>query len=137
MDKIIFPLLCDGNQYIPSVNKMKLEWTKASNNRIFMASEYNVGAQASSYHGNARAVPNITNLKTYFKEFTWHLDYRILNTQLKDALNLLLESKMAVVKSYISQTCVVTKEHNLTTTLRLDNDIFYGSLPYKLYVFAM
>ena len=55
----------------------------------------------------------------------------------KDALNLLLESKMAVVKSYVSQTCVVTKENDLTTTSRLDNDIFNGSLPYKLYVFAM
>ena len=30
MDKI-FPLLYDGNQYIPSANEMKLEWTKTSN----------------------------------------------------------------------------------------------------------
>ena len=65
------------------------------------------------------------------------MDYRTPNNQLKDALNLLLESKMAVVKSYVTQYHVVTKEHDLTTTSRLDNNIFNGSLPYKLYVFAL
>ena len=118
MDKIIFPLLCDGNQYIPSANEIKLEWTKTSNMKIFMGDEHNVSGNNSAFHNmtNAQITAGIRNIKTHFKEFTWHLDYRTPNTELKDALNYLLESRMAVVKSYVSQTRVVTKEHNLTTT---------------------
>ena len=104
-----------------------------------MADEHNVGGNNSNFHGMTanNTTAAVRNIKTHFKEFTWHLDYRTPNTQLKDALNYLLESRMAVVKSYVSQTRIVTKEHDLTTTSRLDNDIFNGSLPYKLFVFAM
>ena len=48
MEEIMYPLLSDGNQYIPSANELKLEWTKASN-KIFMASEYNISGNNSSY----------------------------------------------------------------------------------------
>ena len=142
MDRIIYPLLYDGNQYIPSANEMKLEWTKTSNMKIFMVDEHDVGpgGNASDCHGLTAAQMAAfirNNLKIHLKEFTWHLDYRTPNEQLKNALNYLLESRMAVVKSYVSQTRIVTKEHDLTTTSRLDNDIFNGSIPYTLFVFAM
>ena len=103
-----------------------------------MGTEYKCNATESSFHNTtAGAVPNLDNLKTHFKNFTRHLDYRTLNNQLKDALNLLLENKRAIVKSYVTQTQVVTKEHLLTTTTHLDSDIFNGSIPYKVLVFAL
>ena len=103
MDNIVFPLLSDGNQYVPSANEFKLSWTKASHSKIFMGTEYKCNATESSFHHTtAGTVPNLDHLKTHFKNFTWHLDYRTPNNQLKDALNLLLENKRAIVKSYVT-----------------------------------
>lgn len=68
-----------------------------------MGHEYNCGANNSSFHNvTVGTLPNLDNLKTHFKNFTWHLDYRTPNNQLKEAINLLLENKGAVVKSYVT-----------------------------------
>lgn len=103
-----------------------------------MGTEYNCTSNNSSFnHGIPGTVLNLNNLKIHMKNFTWNLDYRTPNNQLKDTLNLLLENKLAVVKSYITRTRIVTKEHDLSTTSRLDNNIFNRSIPYKIFVSAL
>ena len=98
-----------------------------------MGSEYHCNNVTSFNHATVGTAPNLDNVKVHVTNFTWHVQSQMPNNQSKEALNELLEDSKAIVKSYITQTHIVTKEHNRQTTTQLDNDIFNGNLPYKIF----
>lgn len=117
LDALQIPLIADGNQYIPSANKFKLRWTKANNRNTFNVTG---GGNASDFDGaavtNAGLNPLIDNVKTNFTGFTWHLQYKTPNNQLKNTLNLMMEMNDGTVRSYTTQIHVAMKEHLQQTT---------------------
>ena len=68
MDKVCMALYNDGNQYIPTINELKLEFVYAPNHKIFMPDECQggqVNGNYSQFH-NAALNPYNDNLRGEF-----------------------------------------------------------------------
>lgn len=75
LEDLFVLLMQNGNQEIPAGNNMKLMCTKASNKKIFMASEMNLhGMQGESSFNDANAAGNMnTHVNTKIDNLKIHL----------------------------------------------------------------
>ena len=62
----------DTNQYLPAINKIKLELHCAPNGVIFMGDEWGANSQFNGgTNNNAEMTPKLDNLRAHFNEFNF------------------------------------------------------------------